>query len=293
VTPADLLLPGPGTVFAAEPVLDLASASVAVVGCGSVGGLAAWGLAGAGAGRLVLLDRDRLEPGNLRRHVCGRADLGRPKAESVAGFLAERFMDVRVEAHERCVLTAPDEARRLLAECEAVLVAVDAEGPKHLLDGMARELDRPAVYAGAYGGGWAGELILSDADTPCYACTARALGRVGVPVEAPATPGYAQPVPGRPETDWPRADLTSIAPVAMLAARLTVAVLAGRRGQTRLREELVAGGASAWRLAVRRVHGWGGPWQLLPVEVGRLSVCPNCGPTTTPGDLSGLFGEVR
>jgi hypothetical protein len=33
---------------------------------------------GAGGGQIVLIDRDRLDVKNLRRHVCGRDDLGRP-----------------------------------------------------------------------------------------------------------------------------------------------------------------------------------------------------------------------
>jgi molybdopterin/thiamine biosynthesis adenylyltransferase len=292
VTAAVPLLPDPQAFFAAEPALDLADAAVAVAGCGSVGGLAAGGLAGAGVGRLVLLDRDRLEGANLRRHVCGRADLGRPKAHAVADFLAARFPDQSSEPHELCVLDRPDEARRLLAGCAAVLVAVDAEGPKHLLDGMARQLSRPAVFAGVYGSGWAGELILSDAaaGTPCYACAARSLGRAGVLVEPPtALSPYTQPAPGRPEANWPRADLTGIGPVALLAARLIVAILAGQRGLGALRAELTAGESSAWRLSLRKVPGWGGPWALASAEVRRMDGCPVCGPQADAGKLSALL----
>jgi hypothetical protein len=145
-----------------------------------------------------------------------------------------------------------------------------------------------------YGSGWAGELILSDAaaGTPCYACAARSLGRVGVPVEVLPAPPYAEPVAGRPEAEWPRAELTGIGAVALLAARLVVAVLAGRRGCDAPRQELTAGGASAWRLALRRVPRWGGPWQVRSVEVRRLSGCPGCGAPVAGGDLTALLGEA-
>jgi molybdopterin/thiamine biosynthesis adenylyltransferase len=281
----------PRAHFAHEPAIDLKHACVAVVGCGSVGGLAAWDLAGAGVRRLILIDRDRLEADNLRRHVCGRGDLGRPKAHAVGGFLAERFAKILIEAHDLCVLESPDETRQLLSECDATLIAVDAEGPKHLIDGMTRMLRRPVVYTGVYGFGWAGEAILSDptADTPCYACAARALGRVGSPVEPVQTPAYAQPVDDRPRSDWPRADLASIAPVAALAARLVVALLASRNGFTHMHEELTTGHTSAWRLALRSVPGWGGPWQMLPVVVGRIDECPVCGTTAVEGDLDALL----
>jgi molybdopterin-synthase adenylyltransferase len=291
----ELLRPDPRTAFAAEPALDLAGAYVAVLGCGSVGGLAAWCLAGAGVGRLTLADRDRLEPDNLRRHVCGARALGRPKAPAVAGFLQDRFPALSVAAHELCFLDRPEAARALLAGCEAALVAVDAEGPKHLLDTAARELGRPATYVGVYGGGWGGEVILSDAaaDTPCYACATRALGRVGIALDPPApSPGYALPQAGRPESDWPRADLTALLPCAALAVRLVLAVLAAWRGDGRLLQEFTAGGVSAWRFAVRRVPGWGGPWGLVPVSVGRLTDCPVCGPgTCPPGRFEDLLRE--
>jgi hypothetical protein len=176
-----------------------------------------------------------------------------------------------------------------------VLVAVDAEGPKHLIDAAARELRRPAVYVGIHGGGWAGEVVVSDVDagTPCYACAARALGRVGIALEPPGPPaGYVLPQPDRPARDWPSADLAALAPCAALAARLVVGVLAERRGAGLIAQEFVAGGVSAWRFAVRRVPGWGGPWALVPVTVARLPGCPVCGPTQAEaGGLEHLLRE--
>jgi molybdopterin-synthase adenylyltransferase len=270
----------PRSFFAREPAVDLATAHVAVLGCGSVGGLAAWCLAGAGVGGLELADRERLEPDNLRRHVAGSAELGQPKAAALVRILHERFPATSVTAREFCFLDRPDAVRELIACSDAVLVAVDAEGPKHLIDAAARTLGRPVVYAGVYGGGWAGEVVLTDPDraTPCYGCAARALGRTGIPLwPMAATTDYALPAAERPETDWARADLSSLLPCAALAARVLVAWLAGRRGHDRPLRELTGDGATAWRLALRQVQGWGGPWELLPVSVPRLPGCPVCG----------------
>ena len=71
----------------AEPVLSLADAAVAVAGCGSVGGLAAWGLAGAGVGRLLLLLNPdcEIERGTLERGAALLAS--RPEAALVGGRL--------------------------------------------------------------------------------------------------------------------------------------------------------------------------------------------------------------
>jgi hypothetical protein len=285
----------PRQTFATEAAVDLAEARVAVLGCGSVGSLAAWDLAGAGVAQLVLADRESLEPDNLRRHVCGAVDLGRPKAVALAAFLRERFPTIVTTPQHLCFLEQPETARALLAGCDVALIAVDAEGPKHLLDAEARELGRPVVSVGVYGGGWGGEVILSDAvaGTPCYACAARALGRVGIPVDPPPrSADYALPQTGRPESDWARADLTALAPCAALAARLTIAVLAARQGVPRMLEEFTTGRASAWRFAIRHVPGWGGPWELIPVTVPRLTGCPVCGlAACSPDQFEALLRE--
>jgi hypothetical protein len=293
-----LLSPDPRTAFTGEATVDLADARVAVLGCGSVGSLAAWCLASAGVGRLDLADREVLEPANLRRHACSRADLGRPKAEAVAGFLRERFAGAGVSAHTFCFLAEPGVLREQVERSELVVAAVDEEAPKHLLDGMAREMGRSVVYAGLYGGGWGAELILTDpgADTPCYGCTARVLGRVGVP-QGPAAPvpGYALPAAGKPESDWVRADLGSILPCAALAARLSVAWLCRRRGQDKSWGEFGRARCSAWQLAIRRVPLWEyGPWHLRDVPVVRQPGCPVCAVTPPPAEaLDRLLKEGR
>ena len=266
--------------FASEPAVDLGDAGVAVLGCGSVGGLATWCLAGAGVGRLELADRDRVAPENLRRHLCGAADLGQPKPAAVARFLSERYPALRADAAETCFLKDPERLRRLIDAAEVLLVAVDGEGPKHLIESIAWELRRAAVYAGVYGGGWGAEVILVDPQrgTPCYACAARTMGRAGIAVwPQESNPAYALPAPAAGGPGWVQADLTSIMPAAALAARLTAAWLAARRGHERGWQEFRQQGATAWRLALRRVPAWeSGPWGLEPVVVRRQPDCPLC-----------------
>jgi hypothetical protein len=229
---------------------------------------AAWALASVGVGSLYLADRDRLEPANLRRHIGGAADLGLPKADVVARFLNARLPQMRTAEEDICFLDRPEVVRERIAAAEAVLVAVDAEGPKHLIDSCARELGRLLVYAGVYGGGWAVEVVLSDAarGTPCYACAARTLGRVGIPVW-PADPAadYTLPSARLPPSDWVRADLTSLLPGEALAARVFAACLADQRGYGDALHKSTRGGAWAWGLPLSLVRGWGGPRELLPV----------------------------
>jgi len=288
----------PRTTFADEKAIDLHKASVGVLGCGSVGSFAAWALASSGVGQLPLADHDCLSRDNLRRHVCGSDGVERPKTQGLRQELVDHFPGLDVVPHQFCFLKDPDKLRRLVAECDVVLVGIDREEPKYLLDQMLWSAWRPAVFAGVYGGGWGAELILVDpsAGTACYGCAANALGRFGVPGGATdGRPAYAlAPAAGsrrangngrarrretpsaRSANGWPSADLSSIMPAAALGANLVVAWLQSQQGHgQRLREFRQQEQASVWQLAVRRVPAWSsGPWHLQPVPVFGNTACP-------------------
>lgn len=72
---------------------------VVLVGCGGLGVPAAWTLAAAGVGSLVLVDDDTVEASNLHRQVLYReADVGYAKVDALALALVDRFPHLRVEA---------------------------------------------------------------------------------------------------------------------------------------------------------------------------------------------------
>jgi len=67
----------------------LNAASVAVVGAGGIGCAVIPALAGAGIGRLTIIDDDLVEAANLHRQpLFGEADVGQPKAELAAAYVA-------------------------------------------------------------------------------------------------------------------------------------------------------------------------------------------------------------
>ncbi len=71
----------------------LTQAHVVLVGCGGIGSPALQYLAAAGIGKLTLIDSDVVEDSNLQRQtIFATADIGRPKAEVAAAWVA-RFDD--------------------------------------------------------------------------------------------------------------------------------------------------------------------------------------------------------
>ncbi len=93
-----------------------------IVGLGGLGSAVAMYLAAAGAGRLTLVDFDRVDLSNLQRQIVHRtADIGRPKVESARDTL--RALNPLVE-----ITTVPkvlDEVE-LLQQVERADVVVDA-----------------------------------------------------------------------------------------------------------------------------------------------------------------------
>jgi molybdopterin/thiamine biosynthesis adenylyltransferase len=271
----------------------LADSCVAVLGCGSVGGFAAWYLAAAGVGRILLADRDTLSVENVRRHVCGRNEVNQPKVSAVARFLHQRFPSLKMSAQKVCLRHRPETACELLRQSDLALVAVDDEGLKHMLDDIAHETGTPLVFAGVHGEGWAVEVILVDPRraTPCYACTARALGRVGFALQAiPPNSTYRGGPPGTPSEAWASADLGSIGPAAQLAAEVGIAVLLQQLKCAAPRQSLLISGASAWRLALQPVRALDlEPWQLRPFTVRQWPECPTCAGLSHAADRSELL----
>jgi len=78
----------------------LSEAHVVLVGCGGIGSPALQYLAGAGVGRLTLIDDDVVDLTNLQRQtIFTEADLGRPKAEVAADWVRRFDSAIEVRAH--------------------------------------------------------------------------------------------------------------------------------------------------------------------------------------------------
>lgn len=159
-------------VIGAENLALLARKRVAVIGLGSGGGLVALSLAMSGVGRFVLIDDDVLEEGNVVRHVADRRYLGQPKAQAVAELIRQRNPNAEVET---CIGRI-EQHMDALEQVDLLVVAVDGENAKYVINQAALDRHLPAVYAGVYERGEGGDaVVIYPYDGPCYACWAAEL----------------------------------------------------------------------------------------------------------------------
>jgi molybdopterin/thiamine biosynthesis adenylyltransferase len=152
----------------------LASAHVAIVGCGATGAAAASLLARAGVGTLTLIDRDFVEPSNLQRQVLfdeSDAIQSLPKAEAARRKIALFNSTITVNAHIADLV--PANIHELLSPAKLILDATDNFETRYLINDFAVQQSKPWIYAAAIGAYAATmNIIPSPAPNPtaCLAC---------------------------------------------------------------------------------------------------------------------------
>ncbi|WP_100964729.1 HesA/MoeB/ThiF family protein [Bosea sp. FBZP-16] len=139
----------------------LARTRILVVGAGGLGCPVSSYLVGAGIGRLLLADPDRVEESNLHRQPLYRmGDVGRPKVEAAREALAAYNPGVEVEA--LALRLAPDNVTELVARVDIVVDAADSFAATYVLSDACCEAGKPLIsasivgtagYVGAFCGG--------------------------------------------------------------------------------------------------------------------------------------------
>lgn len=128
----------------------LARAHALVVGAGGLGVPVMQYLAGAGIGRITLVDGDRVEESNLHRQPLYRMEqIGIPKAQAAARALATLNTDVRLSA--RCEWLDPVNAAELLADADVALDCADTFAASLTLSDACHAGGKPLLTASALG----------------------------------------------------------------------------------------------------------------------------------------------
>lgn len=136
-----------------------------IVGLGGLGCAAAQYLAGAGVGRLLLADRDRVERSNLQRQTLYRqADVGSRKVDAAIAQLA--MLNPEIELH------GVDETQwpQAVASVDVVLDCTDNFPARHAINAACVQARKPLVSGAAIR--LEGQLAVFDLRRggPCYRC---------------------------------------------------------------------------------------------------------------------------
>jgi molybdopterin/thiamine biosynthesis adenylyltransferase len=195
---------------------------VAIAGLGSGGSLVADQLARAGVGGLVLLDFDTLETHNVGRHLCDSADIGRLKTEAVADAVRRRNPDIEVRAAAIDIVKERASFASFVDDCEVLVGATDDNPSRRVVNRLALETGRPAIYGRAYTRACGGDVLRVAPEGPCFDCVFGAIGAAEEVSSArsAAAPAYADaPIVAEPGL------ALDIAPIAQMVARLVLVEL--------------------------------------------------------------------
>jgi sulfur carrier protein ThiS adenylyltransferase len=127
----------PGCLPPIEPTDDpalrarLASAHVAVIGCGGLGSNVAAILLRSGVGTLTLIDHDLVEESNLNRQLFFRDQLGKAKVDALAETLRRIDPEATLHLVRQCV-TAENLAA-MVRGADIVIEAVDRSETKAMI----------------------------------------------------------------------------------------------------------------------------------------------------------------
>jgi sulfur-carrier protein adenylyltransferase/sulfurtransferase len=172
----------------------LRASRVLVVGCGGLGVPVISYLAGAGIGRLGLVDGDRLEPSNLHRQTMyALADVGQLKAELATARVRALNPDVDVQTYP--VRLDATNAPEIIAQYDLVIDCTDNFATKFLLNDSCVQKRVPVIFSSVYQYEGQLQVVRPDRDGACLRCVWPEATRDGI-VGNCAEAGVLGPVPG-------------------------------------------------------------------------------------------------
>jgi molybdopterin/thiamine biosynthesis adenylyltransferase len=270
----------------------LASRSVGLVGCGSLGSKIAASLVLSGVGRFVLVDDDVLRPGNLVRHELDWGSVGRHKADALAERL--KLVNPAVVAEPRRHRLGGQEANGALdgavtqlAGCDLIIDATANGRAFNYAAAAAAEGGRTMVWAEVFGGGFGGLVARSrpGLEPDPQMCRAR--------IEQWCRDQNAEPPRAGADYDGTRGDVTMIADDAAVATMAAHAVSMALDALLQRDDSRFPHGAYMVGMAQEWIFGQ--PFEVHPIDLGEPASVANpdfddAAITAALADLSKLLG---
>jgi len=147
----------------------LLKARLVIVGAGGLGGPAALYAAAAGIGHITIIDDDAVDLSNLQRQIqFTNADIGKPKANSLAQSLKAINSDISCDVHP--VRLTKENAQDLLRGHDIIMDGTDDFKARFAVNSASHALAIPLI-SGALGqfDGHVG-LFNETKTAPCYQC---------------------------------------------------------------------------------------------------------------------------
>lgn len=171
----------------------LLNSHVFVVGAGGLGASALLYLAGAGIGRITLVDDDTIALHNLHRQIIyQQADVGLHKAEVAKQRL--QALNPDIEIHSLRQRLNSDNAEQLLFDVDLVVDGSDNIKTRYAINDACLKLNKPWLFAAVSGYAIQLALFSGEAGDPCYRCLFPHIS--DAQVENCSEAGILGPVPG-------------------------------------------------------------------------------------------------
>jgi len=128
---------------------DIARLRIAVIGCGSTGGVVAESLARMGIQRIVLVDFDKIEDKNLDRLTfASGGDIGQAKATVLGDYVKSITTSDDFDVHALSKSIVDGDAQRAVIDCDLIMCCVDRPWGRHLINMMGLAHLIPVIDGG-------------------------------------------------------------------------------------------------------------------------------------------------
>ena len=161
-----VLFPGIGK----EGQGKLATARVAIVGCGATGSALASLLARAGVGNIRIIDRDFVEPSNLQRQsLFDESDAAQSLPKAIAAARKISAFNSQIVVEPQVADLVPANVDSILDGMHLILDGTDNFETRYLLNDFAVKASLPWIYTAAVGS-YGISMNVLPGKTACLAC---------------------------------------------------------------------------------------------------------------------------
>lgn len=204
----------------------LAGKRVAFFGLGAIGSNTSLRLAEAGLGHLVVVDGERLRPGDIVRHATGSWAVGDTKVSAVHFLVHARAPWTKVAIMAKSTWN-PDEIGVLIDATDLVVEATGLTSFANLLSVLCEQKDIPLVSSALYRGG----SIMRVRRQTSGSCT---IYKRSSDSRYPVIPAGTEPLVFEPGCSSPvnNASPVAVASAAALTAEVVIDSLTGRNNYT-------------------------------------------------------------